>query len=234
MWSGNQISTSISSRILIQTDSDGCPSAAHPFPMSTFILQKLAPLWVHGNHEWAQILGRGPDDRELQWASPSMSFPVSQKLSHALKYLRSLLSSKDTNDWRNLRTQISGQVAVDLSIAPRWRLIMEPDWGNLPDRPSPLTVSRASRQFSIKGALGRLPPLPSRPTKCEGTRLVLHFTTRSKKGRPKQGVASKRKAAPTIEALRGSDVPGVNTTIQCVLARSEPIERSNTTAAAHL
>ena len=74
IWSGNQISTSISSRIPIQTDEDGCPSDTQPFPMRG-ILRKLTPLWVHGIHEWTQIFGRAPDgrpyflnDREIQWA----------------------------------------------------------------------------------------------------------------------------------------------------------------------
>ena len=92
--SGNQISTSISSLIPIQLDEDGCPLLTQPFPEATFLLKKLTPLWDHGFHDWAQFLGRAPngrpfflDERELQWANPTMTFPLPQKLAHALKYL---------------------------------------------------------------------------------------------------------------------------------------------------
>ncbi len=94
--------------------------------MTTFILHKLAPLWGHGIHGWAQILGRGPDgrpyfidDREIQWANPTMSFPLPQRLNHALKYLRTRFSSKNDKDWRGLKTKISGPMMADLSIALR-------------------------------------------------------------------------------------------------------------------
>jgi hypothetical protein len=73
IWSGNQISASITARIPIITDEDGCPAEEQPFPQKTIILQKLVPLRDHSIHAWAQILGRGPDgrpyfldDRELQ------------------------------------------------------------------------------------------------------------------------------------------------------------------------
>jgi hypothetical protein len=97
---------------------------------------------------------------------------------------------------------------------------MEPDWVNLLDKPSPLTVSMASRQLSIEETLRRIPP--SHPIERGGTRLVLSFKTRNKKGATNQGSASKRKTASTIEPFQGSDAPGGNSTIQCVLARAEP------------
>jgi hypothetical protein len=59
------------------------------------------------------------DDRELQWANPSMRFPLPQKLSHALKYLRTLLSSNNPEDWVLRKRKISGPEAIDLSNAPR-------------------------------------------------------------------------------------------------------------------
>ena len=99
IWSGNQISTSISSRIPIQLDEDDCPLKTQTFPEPTFIIKKLTPLWDHGVHEWSQLLGRAPnghpyslDERELQWANPSMIFLLPEKLAHALKCLRTLLS----------------------------------------------------------------------------------------------------------------------------------------------
>ena len=116
IWSGNQISTSISSKILIHLDEDGCPLEVQPFTLATFLLRKLAPLWEHGIHKWSQILCRGPDgrpyfmeERELQWANPSIKFPLLKVLTRTLAYFRVLLSSKDPTHGshcaRNLRTR---------------------------------------------------------------------------------------------------------------------------------
>ncbi len=63
IWSGNQISTSLSSRIPVQTDEEGCPLGTQEFLQTTLPLQKLAPLWDHGFLNWAQIRGRVPDGR---------------------------------------------------------------------------------------------------------------------------------------------------------------------------
>ncbi len=71
IWSGNQISTSITTRIRL--DENGCPLEVQPFPHVTLLLRKLTPLWEHGFHNWSQVLCRGPDghpyfmdERELQ------------------------------------------------------------------------------------------------------------------------------------------------------------------------
>ena len=45
------------------TDEDGCPAEEQPFPPTTKILRRLAPLWEHSLHDWAQHLGRGLDGR---------------------------------------------------------------------------------------------------------------------------------------------------------------------------
>ena len=73
-----------------------------PFPRTTFLLRKLAPLWEHGIHNCSRILCRGPNGRpyfleelELQWANPAMLFPLPEALTGALTYLRIILSSKD-------------------------------------------------------------------------------------------------------------------------------------------
>jgi hypothetical protein len=128
IWSGNQISISISSLIPIQMDEDGCPLKTQTFPNAMFILKKSTPLCDHRFHEWSQILGRAPNghpcflnDKELQWENPAVIFSLPQKLAHALKYLIMLLSSKSPEDWRLLKPRISGPEALDLSIAPRWR-----------------------------------------------------------------------------------------------------------------
>ena len=99
IWSDNRISFSVASRIPIQTDSEACPSDTQPFATPLSILQKLSPLWEHGVHNWTQILGRAPngrpyflDEREFQWANLTMRLPLPQALTHALNYLRLLLS----------------------------------------------------------------------------------------------------------------------------------------------
>jgi hypothetical protein len=108
IWSGNGISTSISSLILTQLDEDGCPLKKQAFPDATSTLKKLTALWDNGIHEWAQILGRDPhgrpyflDERELQWANPTLRFPLPQKLAQALKFTRALLSSTGWEDWHS-------------------------------------------------------------------------------------------------------------------------------------
>ena len=104
--SGNQMSTSISSRILISLDEDGCPMESQPLPQATLLLRRLVPLWEHGIHNWAQILCRGPDgrpyflkERELKWANPSLCFPLLDALIYAIKYFRALLSFTDSSHW---------------------------------------------------------------------------------------------------------------------------------------
>ena len=42
IWSRNQISTSLSSRISIKTEQDGCPLDTQQFPQPSLLLQKLA------------------------------------------------------------------------------------------------------------------------------------------------------------------------------------------------
>jgi hypothetical protein len=49
IWSGYRISSSITSKISFQTDSDGCPLDNQPFPPPLFLLHKLTPLWEHGD-----------------------------------------------------------------------------------------------------------------------------------------------------------------------------------------
>jgi hypothetical protein len=198
------------------------------FPTAASILKHLTPLWDHGILDWNLIIGREPsgrpyflDDRELQWTNPSLNFPLQKDIARALKYLRTLLSSKDPEDWRRLKSKISGPESFTLSIAPRWRAIFTTNWDNIPERPSPLAVSNASRQPTIAEAMGNIPPPPSRSTRREGPRIVLHLKTKRSRG-PNRKAASKRHSAPTIEPLRGSDAPGENASILSVLARAEP------------
>ena len=88
-------------------------------------------------------------EREIQWANPSLQFPLPEALTHALKYLRAPLSSKDPAHWLSLCQKLTRPHELDYPIAPRWRTMMDPDWDFLPDRPSPLAVERATKQLSI-------------------------------------------------------------------------------------
>ena len=104
----------------------------HPFPPYTIHLTKLAPLWEYGIHNWTQILGCAPhcrlyflDERELQWANPTMVFPFPQALTHVLKYLRAMFSSTDEAHRRHLAKNISAPIIEDYHIAPRWWGMME-------------------------------------------------------------------------------------------------------------
>jgi hypothetical protein len=77
IWAGDQISTSITSRIPITTDEDGCPAEEQPFSPTTENLQHLAPLWEHSFHDWAQFLGRGLDGAPISEMTRSYSGPTS-------------------------------------------------------------------------------------------------------------------------------------------------------------
>ena len=95
IWSGNQISASITAKIPVIMDEDGCLEEDQPSPPPRIkILQRLVPLWEHSVLDKAQILGLGPngrpyflDDRELQWANPAMQTHLPQPLLAALTYL---------------------------------------------------------------------------------------------------------------------------------------------------
>ncbi len=125
IWSGNRISTSIATRIPIDLDEEGCPSEIQSFPQAPHLLGKLAPLWKYGMHNWSQVLCRGPDghpyffdERELQWANPTMQFPLPEVLTHALRYLRILPSSTDQAQWISLRQKNSRCLRGSPTLSP--------------------------------------------------------------------------------------------------------------------
>jgi len=125
IWFGNQISTSIAARIPIDLDEDGCPCETQSFPQANRLLGKLAPLWEYGIHNWSQILCSGPDghpyfleDWKLQWAKPSMQFPLPEVITLALNYLWVLLSSTDLAQWSSLRNKLTLPHRLAYSIAP--------------------------------------------------------------------------------------------------------------------
>jgi hypothetical protein len=131
IWSGKQISTSIMTWIPIHLDEDGCPLEVQPFPHVTLLLRKLAPLWEHGFHNGSQVMCRGPDghpyfmeERELQWANPTIKFSLPTVLTRTLDYLRILLSSKNYTHWLSLCQKLTEPHGSEYSIAPRWRALM--------------------------------------------------------------------------------------------------------------
>jgi hypothetical protein len=159
----------------------------------------------------------------LQWANPFLQFPLPKALPQALKYLRTLLSSTvtDPDHWLSLCHKLTWPQGLEYSIAPRWRTMMDPDWGSLPDRPSPLAVDRATKQLSIERALEKRAVTRADANTIHSARIVLNFP-RGKFGAPRRRASYKRGQATTIEPLRGSDAPGYIASIQQVLARSKP------------
>ncbi len=95
------------------------------------------------------------DEREMQWANPSIPFPLPETLIRALAYLRILLSNRDRTQWLSLCKKLTEPHGPDYSIAPRWRNLMGLDWGSLPDRPSPLAVDNATKPLSIESSLSK-------------------------------------------------------------------------------
>ncbi len=101
--------------------------------------------------------------------------------------------------------------------------MMTPDWGSLPDKPSPLAVDRATKKLSIERALAQRTGTRADANTTHSDCIVLNFLTRGKQGlRIVEQPTHARGRATTIEPLRGSDAPGDKGSIQQVLAQSEP------------
>jgi hypothetical protein len=103
----------------------------------------------------------------------------------------------------------------DDPIAYRWRSILESDWGTIPDQPSPLVVDNVSTQLSIQSALLRASRAHPQGGPARPVRITLHI-------RPSPS-GHKRKTRPTVEPLRGSDLPWDKAAIHHISARSEPM-----------
>ena len=56
----------------------------------------------------------------VQWANPSIKFPLPEALNRALSYIRVPLSSKDPSHWLSLCQKLTEQQGPDYLIAPRW------------------------------------------------------------------------------------------------------------------
>jgi len=100
--------------------------------------------------------------------------------------------------------------------------MLDPDWGPLPDRLSPLALDRATKQLSIKRALSQRAVAREDANATQRARMVLNFPTKGKLGAPRRRAPYKRKQATTVEPLRISNAPGDKATIQQMLARSKP------------
>ncbi len=108
------------------------------------------------------------------------------------------------------------------SIAPRWRSILNPEWGSLLDRPSPLALDKTTKQLSIESALSNWAATRASTRETQHGRILQNIPTRKKKGASHRRDSDKRRRPTTVEPLRGSDAPGDKASIQRILARSEP------------
>jgi hypothetical protein len=104
IWSGNEISLSLTSSIPITTDEDGCPTPKQPYTGANRILLRLIPLWEHKIHTWAQIARLSPNthpymlsDTEILWANPHLRGHLPTTLQRALLYLRKQLKADSPN-----------------------------------------------------------------------------------------------------------------------------------------
>jgi len=122
------------------------------------------------------------EERQLQWANPSIKFPLPKMLTRALAYLRVLLSSKDPTHWLLLCQKPTEPQVPESSIAPRWRAIMGQDWGSFPDRPSPLALDNATKQLSIERSLSQRAAAHATANGANRTRILLNYPAKGKTG----------------------------------------------------
>jgi hypothetical protein len=72
-------------------------------------------------------MGRAPgvhpyflDDPELEWTSPTLQFSFTPPLSKAHTFLRTLLSSKDPEQWQRRLAMLSSVPIGEADIVSRW------------------------------------------------------------------------------------------------------------------
>ncbi len=100
IWSGNQISISLSSRILIHMEEDGCPIKNQPFSQLLLLLQKTSTALGARRPQLGPYHGSCPRRSTLiprgkgtSLSNPRHTFSAQTKLARALKYTRALFSS---------------------------------------------------------------------------------------------------------------------------------------------
>jgi hypothetical protein len=129
-------------------------------------------------------------------------------LIQALLYLRILLSSTYQTQWSLLRSKLTLPQRLAYSITPRWRTILNPDWGSLLDRLSPLAMDRATKQLSIENTLSQWAATRATSRDTQHARILLNVPTKEKTGTSHRRKSDKRRRPTTVEPLRGSDAPG--------------------------
>ena len=154
------------------------------------------------------------EERKLQWASPTVKFPLLEALTRAFDYLRILLSSKDHTQWLSLCQKLTEPQGPDYSIAPRWPTMMGQDLGSIPTKPSPLVVYSATKQLSIERSLSQRDATCAAAKDSQRACIMLNFPIKGKTGAPRRRAAVKCRRATTIEHLRVCDAPGDKATIQ--------------------
>ena len=143
-----------------------------------------------------------------------MRFSLPQNRVHILKYVRMTLASTSMAHWYIIKSKVTKIFGWDGPIAHSWRSVLEIYLGTIPEKPPPLVVDAASKQFSIQ-------------------RSILHSTRAYPQGGPARPAiitlqflpsrpGHKRKIHTTVEPRRGSDAPGDKAAIHNISARSEP------------
>jgi hypothetical protein len=132
------------------------------------------------------------------------------------------MPSKDNIPWHKLRNRFSNPKGGYDPIAPRWRTILEPEWGTLSDKPSSLVVDRSTKQQPIKESLGNSRYL-RREAASRDAKVVLHFPSPRIVKAAKRHAALKRKAHSTITLLRVSDAANDKTAIHHISVRCKPL-----------
>jgi hypothetical protein len=148
------------------------------------------------------------EERELQWANPSIKFPLPEVLTRALAYLfRILFSSKDPTHWLSLCRKPAQPRGPDYTIAPHWRRT-KTGAPSKTNPASPLAIDNATKQVSIERSLSQRAAAHANANGANHTRVLLSFPAKGKTWALRHQACTKRGRATTIEPLRGSDAPG--------------------------
>ena len=159
IWTGIQILALVASKIPITMDTNGCPTEDQPFPRPPTSYTDNPSYgnikYTNGFRSYGKAMAGRPyflDDHELHRANPTMKTFLPQPLTAALIYLRAILSSTDTAQWKKLKLKRKSLSLWDLPIAPRSRHILEDDGVIIPDTTSLLVLDTATLQHSRTSA----------------------------------------------------------------------------------
>jgi hypothetical protein len=107
-------------------------------------------------------------------------------------------------------------------IAPRWRILLEPVWGAIPDKPSPMAWDGASKQLSIDRSISHAARTLPRNGSASAGRITLNFPPKGMAHNAINMTGLKRKSRIVVEPLRGIDVTGDKAGIHLILACPGP------------